>query len=183
MQAAGFNKGGGSTAIPVFGVDATDAAKDLISKGQMAGTVKQDAAGMATALLHLGQNALEGKDLLSETDDFTIDELIKYIEFAEELYEKHHRHVSVYLLCPDIVDVYVREGEIKSEADFTIKLACVEQNLPQMTLDIIKNKLKREGFLDREDLEILEILPVVCKRKDRKYFRRECLKIKNEIYY
>ena len=122
-------------------------------------------------------------DLEFQLDDFTIDELIKYIEFAEELYEKHHRHVSVYLLCPDIVDVYVREGEIKSEADFTIKLACVEQNLPQMTLDIIKNKLKREGFLDREDLEILEILPIVCKRKDRKYFRREYLKIMNRIHY
>lgn len=122
-------------------------------------------------------------DLEFQLVDFTIDELVKYIEFAEELYEKHHKHVSVYLLCPDIVDVLVREGEIKSEADFTIKLACVEQNLAQITLDIIKNKLKRDGFLDSEDLEILEILPIACKRKDRNYFRKECLKIRNKIHY
>lgn len=122
-------------------------------------------------------------DLEFQIDDFTIDELVKYVEFAEELYEKHHKHVSVYLICPDIVNVFVREGEIKSEADFTIKLACVEQNLAQITLDIIKNKLKREGFLDKEDLDILEMLPVVCKRKDRKYFRREYLEIINKMSY
>ncbi len=122
-------------------------------------------------------------DLEFQIVDFTIDELVKYVEFAEELYEKHHRHVSVYLLCPDLVNVCVREGEIKSKADFTIKLACVEQNLAQMTLDIIKNKLKKEGFLDKEDLDILEILPIVCKRDERNYFRREYLKIMNGFDY
>ncbi len=86
LQASGFNKGGGSTTIPVFGVDATDAARDLIAKGQMTGTVKQDAAGMATALLHLGKNALEGKDLLEETADFTIDENVRKLRIHYEKY-------------------------------------------------------------------------------------------------
>lgn len=51
LEAAGFNTGDGSaTTIPVFGVDATDAAKDLIKAGKMTGTVKQDAEGMAKAV-------------------------------------------------------------------------------------------------------------------------------------
>jgi len=52
LQTAGFNTGvEGATTIPVFGVDATDAAKELIKAGKMAGTIKQDADGMAAALL------------------------------------------------------------------------------------------------------------------------------------
>ena len=35
---------------PVFGVDATDAAKDAIGKGSMIGTIKQDAANKQTLL-------------------------------------------------------------------------------------------------------------------------------------
>ena len=42
LQAAGYNNGTGKT-IPVFGVDATDAAKEKIADGSMTGTIKQDA--------------------------------------------------------------------------------------------------------------------------------------------
>ena len=44
LQAAGYNNGTGKT-IPVFGVDATDAAKEKIADGSMTGTIKQDAEG------------------------------------------------------------------------------------------------------------------------------------------
>ena len=51
LEAAGYNTGAeGSKTIPVFGVDATDAAKELIASGKMTGTVKQDAEGMAAAI-------------------------------------------------------------------------------------------------------------------------------------
>ena len=51
LEAAGYNTGAdGATVIPVFGVDATDAAKELIAAGKMTGTVKQDAEGMAAAI-------------------------------------------------------------------------------------------------------------------------------------
>ena len=51
LEAAGYNTGAdGVTVIPVFGVDATDAAKELIAAGKMTGTVKQDAEGMAAAI-------------------------------------------------------------------------------------------------------------------------------------
>ena len=49
LQQAGFNKEGAHV-VPVFGVDATDAAKTLIAEGAMIGTVKQDANGMAVAI-------------------------------------------------------------------------------------------------------------------------------------
>ena len=51
LEAAGYNTGAeGAKVIPVFGVDATDAAKELIAAGKMTGTVKQDAEGMAAAI-------------------------------------------------------------------------------------------------------------------------------------
>lgn len=49
LNAAGYNDGKGKT-IPVFGVDATDSAVELIAAGKMTGTVKQDAEGMANAI-------------------------------------------------------------------------------------------------------------------------------------
>lgn len=67
LQAAGYNTGSGKT-IPVFGVDATDAAKDAIGKGTMIGTIKQDAEGMASTIAAIadnydkGANALDGLD-------------------------------------------------------------------------------------------------------------------------
>ena len=67
LQTAGYNTGSGKT-IPVFGVDATDAAKDAIGKGTMVGTIKQDADGMASTIAAIadnfdkGANALDGLD-------------------------------------------------------------------------------------------------------------------------
>ena len=87
LNAAGYNKGAGTPTIPVFGVDATEAAQNLIKDGKMRGTVKQDAAGMARALVHLAKNALtEGTDLLADTGAFTIDEGTRKIRIHYEKY-------------------------------------------------------------------------------------------------
>ena len=50
LNSAGYNLGGTGKRIPVFGVDATDAARNLIADGKMVGTIKQDAEGMAEAI-------------------------------------------------------------------------------------------------------------------------------------
>lgn len=51
LQSAGYNLGDGAcTKIPVFGVDATQVAKDAIADDTMTGTVKQDNVGMANAI-------------------------------------------------------------------------------------------------------------------------------------
>jgi methyl-galactoside transport system substrate-binding protein len=56
LQSAGYNKGGNSRAIPVFGVDATVAAQNAIRDGAMVGTIKQDASGMAGAMFTILEN-------------------------------------------------------------------------------------------------------------------------------
>lgn len=67
LQAAGYNKGKGKS-IPVFGVDATDAAKSAIENGSMAGTIKQDAEGMAKTIMTVSENLLGGKDMFEDID-------------------------------------------------------------------------------------------------------------------
>ena len=67
LQTAGYNNGSGKT-IPVFGVDATDAAKEAISKGSMVGTIKQDADGMASTITSITQNYFDEKDALDGLD-------------------------------------------------------------------------------------------------------------------
>ena len=64
----GYNTGK-SRHIPVFGVDATDAAVAKIKDGAMAGTVKQDAEGMAMALSAVSQNLLADKDAMTNVKD------------------------------------------------------------------------------------------------------------------
>lgn len=67
----GYNLGtADSKTIPVFGVDATDAAKQLIADGKMIGTIKQDAQGMADCIAFLTNNAATGKALMDGTDAY-----------------------------------------------------------------------------------------------------------------
>lgn len=74
LQTAGYNnKGGSGTVIPVFGVDATDAAKALIADGVMTGTIKQDAEGMASAIALLTGNTASGAELMAGTDSMNVD--------------------------------------------------------------------------------------------------------------
>lgn len=61
LQEKGYNNGGNSKLIPVFGVDATEAAKNAIKNGTMIGTIKQDADGMAEAICTIVQNLVNGK--------------------------------------------------------------------------------------------------------------------------
>ena len=71
LQQAGYNKAGAHV-VPVFGVDATDAAKALIKEGSMIGTVKQDANGMAVAIAQTVKAINDGKtptDALASLSD------------------------------------------------------------------------------------------------------------------
>ena len=85
----GYNLGDGtSKTIPVFGVDATDAAKSLIADGKMVGTIKQDAEGMADCIAFLTENAASGKELMDGTDSYNISEKVAnkiYIPYAPYL--------------------------------------------------------------------------------------------------
>ena len=64
LETAGYNTGDeGSTTIPVYGVDAMDSAVQKIENGQMTGTVKQDAEGMAVAIASVVKATGEGTSM------------------------------------------------------------------------------------------------------------------------
>ena len=65
LQEKGYNVEGAHV-VPVFGVDATDNAKSLIAEGAMAGTIKQDAEGMAAAIAQT-VSAVAGGSAMADT--------------------------------------------------------------------------------------------------------------------
>lgn len=74
LQTFGYNLGTpDSTTIPVFGVDATDAGRELIAKGIMTGTIAQDAQAMADCITKMVENANDGVDLLQGMDSYPRD--------------------------------------------------------------------------------------------------------------
>ena len=87
LQNVGYNNGEGTTVIPVFGVDATDSAKALIKAGNMTGSIKQDAVGMASTITTLVANVQEGADLMANTDQFTIDSDVDKIRVPYAMYD------------------------------------------------------------------------------------------------
>ena len=67
LEEAGYNKAN-ARIIPVFGVDATEAAKAKIKSGVMTGTVRQDGEGMARAMVTIVENLLLGREALTGID-------------------------------------------------------------------------------------------------------------------
>lgn len=87
LQAAGYNKGDGGKTIPVFGVDATDSAKALIDAGQMTGTIKQDAVGMADTICALVANIKDGAALMDNTGSYNVDATVDKIRVPYGVYD------------------------------------------------------------------------------------------------
>ena len=73
LHAYGYNFGDKAKTIPVVGVDGTPAAKELIDKGFMEGTVVQDAKAMSEAIYTIGMNLVSGKKPLEGTQ-YKVDE-------------------------------------------------------------------------------------------------------------
>ncbi|WP_458455767.1 hypothetical protein [Methanobrevibacter sp.] len=101
--------------------------------------------------------------------DFREEELKRYVELAENLYEKTEKHVSIYIICPDVTRIYVKECEIQSKANFTIKLACFNENPIQLILNVIQDKLKKGEMLDEDDIFALMMIPLICKKDYENY--------------
>ena len=71
LAEAGYNTAGGRT-IPVFGIDATGAARAKIDEGTMAGTVKQDGEGMSEAIVKIAMNLMEEKAAFDGIDSESV---------------------------------------------------------------------------------------------------------------
>lgn len=85
LQTVGFNTGSGKT-VPIFGVDATDSAKQLISEGKMTGTIMQDPVAMSETIFGLVENVKNGDALMSNTDDLIVDEGVDKIRVPYSIY-------------------------------------------------------------------------------------------------
>lgn len=123
----------------------------------------------------------EGELIILEVQitNFNEEELARHIELAEKLYYKNKVHISLYILCPKHIEVSAPICRIKSDADFTIKLACIEQNPTYEILSYLKKKVDMNMKLDDDDLKALSMIPMAGPREDRTYLRIECFKILN----
>ena len=87
LNNAGFNTGAAnSVTIPVFGVDATSAAKELIAAKKMTGTIKQDADGMAMAIATVVSNLLNNKSISEGMDNYPVDENVVKFRIPYSVY-------------------------------------------------------------------------------------------------
>ena len=69
LKAQDYNKGDPAQYIPVVGVDANASALDAMDKGEMLGTVLNDADGQGSAAVKLAVALAQGKDVSSEVTD------------------------------------------------------------------------------------------------------------------
>lgn len=87
LSAAGYNTGKEKDVnIPVFGVDATDAAKSLIKSGRMTGTVRQDSDGMAQAITLAVSSAMGGGGLKDKLGNYVIDKGVDKVRIHYSAY-------------------------------------------------------------------------------------------------
>lgn len=87
LSSAGYNTGSeGSVTVPVFGVDATSAAVSLIGANKMAGTIKQDADGMAKAIMKTVDNGINSRGILDGMTDYNIDDNVSKVRISYSVY-------------------------------------------------------------------------------------------------
>ncbi len=119
-------------------------------------------------------------DLEIQFEDFDENELNKYVKLAEELYEINNVEISIYILCSKQIKVIAPEYIINSKAEFTIKLACFDENPVDDLFMRIKDKLNRKISLNKEDLTTLAMIPYMVPEKDRDRMLVECYELLNE---
>ena len=74
LKEVGFNTGvHGAGFIPVFGIDATAAAREAIANGKMTATVMQDADDMAKCIVELINNVVDGRGIKDNLGSYIVD--------------------------------------------------------------------------------------------------------------
>ena len=99
---------------------------------------------------------------------------------AEDFYTEYDKRVNMYIISLN-GDVTVRECNIKSFADFTIKLGVAGHAVCSMILESIKSKFNDDGVLSENDLDLLGMLPLMCARDEREFYRKEYLCMLNKV--
>ena len=108
--------------------------------------------------------------------DFGPKELADVVDIAEKLYDTLEKPVILCLAMDSNNRVTVKEMEIKSHADFTIRLAVLD--MYKIALQTIKEKIAN-GTADDADRQVLEIMPMTVSSDIRKAVRKECFELLN----
>jgi len=87
LQKYGYNKGNKATIIPVVGIDGMPAAKELINKGFMTGTVVVEPHDLAETLYAVGMNLAKGRNPVENTN-YKLDDTIFTIHLNYKEYVK-----------------------------------------------------------------------------------------------
>lgn len=108
--------------------------------------------------------------------NFGPEELADTVDLAERLYETFEKPVTLCLAMSRDRNVTVKEMSIKSEADFTIKLAVIDMH--EIAIEKIKKNISN-GTADDADRQVLESMPMMVPAYMRKEVRKECFKLLN----
>lgn len=112
--------------------------------------------------------------------DFTPKKLAEYVEFCEETYDKYEVLINLYVVMDPQGKITVKQMDIKSYADFTIKLACGKKDPCLIALETIGRRIA-DGIATQEDYESLKLLPLQCKKEERLFFRQKTLELLNMV--
>ena len=91
LKAEGYNTGDETKYIPVVGVDATAPALESMSKGELLGTVLNDAENQGKATINIAAVAADGQEVTSETIGYEITDgkyvWIPYVKVTADNYQ------------------------------------------------------------------------------------------------
>lgn len=147
------------------------------------------------ARFNVNEEMTENKEIFSDCDglfdgeistialksihgDFGPEELADAVDIAEKLYFSLNKPVILCLTMDSNNKVLVKEMSIKSEADFSIKLAC--DNPYEIALKNIEKSIEM-GTYDELDIRLLNELPIYAPEGERKRIRTECLRLLSKI--
>lgn len=118
--------------------------------------------------------------LSMQFEDFSPEALAGIVEECEELYEEFGVRIYNYIVLGPNSKVTVAEQSIASEADFTIKLAMVQEDPIAIAFKMIEEKI-RNSQITEMDMNILHILPMMADKENRKEVRAKASELLTRI--
>ncbi|WP_296888599.1 hypothetical protein [uncultured Methanobrevibacter sp.] len=109
-------------------------------------------------------------------EDFGNEELEKYKEYGEELYEKSGKEVCIYILGSPHIK-FNATNDFETPAKIKINISLMEYSSTYETLRHIKSLVENRQKLDSEDLFALKMIPTMGPPEDKRFLRIECLKL------
>lgn len=113
-------------------------------------------------------------------ENFTYKVLNQMKEYGEELYERNHKPVSIYILGSPHVENMITEHVIESTAEIVIKFSKMEYSDAYEIYWHLKGLVENNIKLNKDDQFALSMIPMMGPPEDKRNLRIECLKIWKE---